>query len=141
MNRRSFLFRLVGTVASFLLGRCAAGPNHPAFACIPKDQETAPAPDLDLLKEFRSDGCLTRDDLDRVAEIAMERACPVEPMTFHGEPLIDDETAMYEATGLPKDDHARHVQLQREFLRVYKKEFIRMYNEPTPLLEFDAWNR
>lgn len=76
MTRRSFLTSLLATVASFLLGRCTSMTKS-AYACIPTDPSAAPRPDLDLAKEFTTTTCLSREDVERVLEIAQERTCPV----------------------------------------------------------------
>ncbi len=110
LSRRNFLVGAFATVASFILGRCDREPV--SYACIPKDQDAAPAPDLDLAKEFRSSGCLTRDDLDRVAEIAQERACPAEPMAF-GDRYMEHQNAHRAMLRKMRQSHQTRRRMER----------------------------
>lgn len=77
MTRRE----LVTSALGFLLGALSARLLPTASADHPPQYERAPKPDL--ADEFVSDvDCLTREQVERAIETAIDRACPVEPVVM-----------------------------------------------------------
>lgn len=105
LSRRNFIVSGFWLFTGLVMGR--ASSELEVNASHPPDYERAPLPDL--AGEITTDECLTRDQIERVTEMALERACPVElsaeeelrlrmaqrminpPMImFRGAPVIED---------------------------------------------------
>lgn len=78
LSRRNVLLSGFWLFAGLVLGRAASVPE--GNASHPPEYDRAPLPDL--AGEITTDECLTRDQIERVTEMALERACPVEPAGY-----------------------------------------------------------
>ena len=76
LSRRNFLLSTVSLLTGLLIGRTTS--TVPVLASHPPEYDRAPLPDL--AGEITTDECLTRDQIERVTEMALERACPVESL-------------------------------------------------------------
>lgn len=74
LSRRNFLHSSFWLFAGLVLGRASTVPE--GVASHPPEYDRAPVPDL--AGEITTEDCLTRDQIERVTEMALERACPVE---------------------------------------------------------------
>lgn len=96
LSRRNFLLSGASLLAGVVLGRGSS--TVPVLASHPPEYERAPLPDL--AGEITTDPCLTRDQIERVTEMALERACPVES-SFEDSPKKAYENAIVEMLHTP----------------------------------------